>query len=114
VSAEDHSADPVPRARPAALGSEDVRHLGHLARLELSDDEVTLFASQLDIILSAVARVGEVAAQDVPPTSHAVPMVNVLRPDVITPSLSLEAALSGAPSVEDDKFRVPQILGEES
>lgn len=106
--------DAAATSRPAALGSEDVRHLAHLARLELSEDEVLLFAGQLDVILTAVARVGEVAAQDVPATSHAVPMVNVLRPDEVRPSLPLEAVLAGAPAVEDGKFRVPQILGEES
>lgn len=75
---------------------------------------MTLFVGQLDIILSAVARVSEVAAQDVVATSHANPMVNVLRPDEVRPSLPREAILAGAPSVEDDKFRVPQILGDES
>lgn len=74
---------------------------------------MTLFAGQLDIILSAVARVGEVAARDVVATSHANPMVNVLRPDEVRPSLPREAVLAGAPAVEDNKFRVPQILGEE-
>jgi aspartyl-tRNA(Asn)/glutamyl-tRNA(Gln) amidotransferase subunit C len=54
-----------------------------------------------------------VAAADIEPTSHAVPLENVLRPDVVTPSLDREAVLAAAPSVEDDRFRVPQILGEE-
>lgn len=113
MSAEDHTTPPAPQRQPA-LGGEDVRHLAQLARLNLTDDEVTLFAGQLDIILSAVARVGEVSAQDVVATSHANPMVNVLRPDEVRPSLSRESVLAGAPSVEDDKFRVPQILGDES
>lgn len=91
-----------------------MRYLARLARLELSDAEVALFAGQLEVILGAVARVGEVAAADVPPTSHAVPMTNVLRPDVARPSLPREAVLAGAPAVEDDKFRVPRILGEEA
>jgi aspartyl-tRNA(Asn)/glutamyl-tRNA(Gln) amidotransferase subunit C len=113
VSAEDHTTPPAPQ-RQSALGGEDVRHLAHLARLDLTDDEVILFVGQLDIILSAVARVSEVAAQDVVATSHANPMVNVLRPDEVRPSLPRDAILAGAPSVEDDKFRVPQILGDES
>lgn len=112
MSAEDHHRAPAPQ-RPSALGREDVLHLAHLARLDISDDEVTLFAGQLDIILSAVARVGEVAARDVVATSHANPLVNVLRADEVRPSLPVEAVLAGAPAVEDDKFRVPQILGEE-
>ena len=61
MSAEDHTTPPAPERQPA-LGGEDVRHLAQLARLDLTDDEVTLFAGQLGIILSAVARVGEVAA----------------------------------------------------
>ncbi|MDR1999149.1 MAG: Asp-tRNA(Asn)/Glu-tRNA(Gln) amidotransferase subunit GatC [Frankiaceae bacterium] len=96
------------------MGAEEVRRLGRLARLELSDAEVGLFAGQLGVVLAAVARVGEVAAADVPPTSHAVPMTNVLRPDRVRPSLPREAVLAGAPAVEDDKFRVPRILAEEA
>jgi aspartyl-tRNA(Asn)/glutamyl-tRNA(Gln) amidotransferase subunit C len=58
--------------------------------------------------------VGEVAAADIPPTSHAVPMTNVFRPDEVRPSLPREAVLAGAPAVEDNKFRVPRILSEEA
>lgn len=66
------------------------------------------------MILGAVARVGEVAAADIPPTSHPLPLTNVMRPDVVRPSLSQDQALSGAPSAEDGKFRVPRILDEEA
>jgi aspartyl-tRNA(Asn)/glutamyl-tRNA(Gln) amidotransferase subunit C len=104
---------PITPDRPE-LGVDDVRRLARLARLDLTDDEAQLFAGQLDIILSAVARVGEVAADDVPPTSHAVPLTNVLRADVVRPSLPRVDVLAGAPSVEDDKFRVPRILDEEA
>ena len=69
---------------------------------------------QLDVILGAVARVSEVAAGDIPPTSHAVPMTNVFRPDAVTPSLPRDAVLAGAPQVEDHKFRVPRILDEQA
>ena len=89
-------------------------HLARLARLAVTDDELELFAGQLDVILGAVARVGEVAAADIPPTSHAVPMTNVFRPDANWPSLPRAAVLAGAPEVEDDKFRVPRILTEEA
>jgi aspartyl-tRNA(Asn)/glutamyl-tRNA(Gln) amidotransferase subunit C len=91
-----------------------VAHLARLARLAVTEDELDLFAGQLGQILSAVARVREVAAGDIPPTSHAVPMTNVYRPDEVRPSLPREAVLAGAPAVEDDKFRVPRILGEEA
>jgi aspartyl/glutamyl-tRNA(Asn/Gln) amidotransferase C subunit len=96
------------------ISRDDVAHLAHLARLGVTEDELDLFAGQLDVILSAVARVGEVAAADIPPTTHAVPLENVFRPDVVVPSLPREDVLAAAPSVEDFKFRVPQILAEEA
>jgi aspartyl-tRNA(Asn)/glutamyl-tRNA(Gln) amidotransferase subunit C len=98
---------------PQSISRDEVAHLARLARLAVTDAELDLFAGQLGQILSAVARVSEVAAADIPPTSHAVPMTNVYRPDEVRPSLPVEAVLSGAPAVEDDKFRVPRILGEE-
>ena len=98
----------------APLSREDVAHLAHLARLSVTDAELDLFAGQLDVILGSVARVGEVAAADIPPTSHAVPLVNVYRADEVRPSLPREDVLAEAPSVEDEKFRVPQILTEEA
>jgi aspartyl-tRNA(Asn)/glutamyl-tRNA(Gln) amidotransferase subunit C len=91
----------------------EVAHLAHLARLSLTEDELDRMAGQLDVILSSVARVGEVAADDIPPTSHSLPLTNVMRPDEVRPSLSQEAALSGAPAAEDGRFRVPRILDEE-
>lgn len=84
-----------------------------LARLDLTDDELSHYAEQLDVILGAVARVGEVAADDVPPMSHPIPMTNVFREDVVRPSLTAEQALAMAPAAEDDRFRVPRILDEE-
>jgi aspartyl-tRNA(Asn)/glutamyl-tRNA(Gln) amidotransferase subunit C len=96
------------------ISRDDVAHLAKLARLAVTDDELDTFAGQLDVILGAVARVSEVAAADIPPTSHAVPMTNVFRPDVVVPSLDRDAVLAGAPAVEDDKFRVPRILSEEA
>src|SRR3954464_14052763 len=98
---------------PPALTRADVAHLARLARLALSDEELDHFAGQLEVILTSVARVGEVAADDIPPTSHSVPLTNVLRDDVVEPTLSPEEALSGAPQAEDGRFRVPRILDEE-
>lgn len=96
-----------------ALNRDDVAHLARLSRLQLTDAELDHYGEQLDVILGAVARVAEVAADDVPPTTHAVPVVNVTRPDVIVPCLSREDVLAGAPAAEDDRFRVPRILDEE-
>ncbi|HEU5266851.1 MAG TPA: Asp-tRNA(Asn)/Glu-tRNA(Gln) amidotransferase subunit GatC [Jatrophihabitans sp.] len=92
----------------------DVAHLARLARLAVTEEELDLFAGQLDVILNAVARVSEIAAADIPPTSHTVPMTNVYRPDELVPSLPRAAVLAAAPDVEDDKFRVPRILTDEA
>jgi aspartyl-tRNA(Asn)/glutamyl-tRNA(Gln) amidotransferase subunit C len=96
----------------AALTSEDLAHLARLARISLTREELDHFAGQLDVILSAVARVGEVAADDIPPTSHALPLTNVFRDDAITPSLARDEVLAAAPAAEDGRFRVPRILDE--
>lgn len=95
------------------ISRDEVAHLAKLARLAVTDDELDVFAGQLDQILDAVAKVSEVAADDVPPTSHAVPLTNVFRDDAVRPGLTQQQALSGAPAVEDGRFRVPRILGEE-
>ncbi|HYN93675.1 MAG TPA: Asp-tRNA(Asn)/Glu-tRNA(Gln) amidotransferase subunit GatC [Pilimelia sp.] len=97
----------------AAISREEVAHLARLSRLAVTSDELDTFAGQLDVILQAVARVGEVAAADIPPTSHSVPLTNVLREDVVRPSLPRDEALAGAPDAEDARFRVPRILDEE-
>ena len=97
-----------------AITRADVAHLARLSRLALSDDELDRMAAQLDVILSSVARVAEVAADDIPPTSHSVPLTNVFRPDVVTPGLRPAHALAAAPAAEDDRFRVPRILEDEA
>jgi aspartyl-tRNA(Asn)/glutamyl-tRNA(Gln) amidotransferase subunit C len=96
------------------ISRDEVAHLARLARLAVTDDELDTFAGQLDVILEAVASVGEIAADDIPPTSHSVPLTNVFRDDVETPGLTREQALAGAPAEEDGRFRVPRILGEEA
>lgn len=95
------------------LTRSEVAKLAALARIELSDAELDAMADQLDVILSAVAAVSEVATQDIPPTSHAVPLTNVMRDDAINWVPMPEAVLAGAPDVEDGRFRVPRILEEE-
>ena len=95
------------------ISREDVAHLARLARIAMSDSELDYLAGQLEVILGAVARVQEVAAVDVPPTSHPLPLTNVYRPDEPFPSLGADAALSAAPAAEDERFRVPRILDEE-
>ena len=98
----------------AAISREEVAHLAHLARLAVTDAELDTFAGQLDVILQSIARIGEVAADDIPPTSHSVPLTNVLREDVVVPGLTRNEALSGAPDAAESRFRVPRILDEEA
>ena len=97
-----------------ALTADDVASLARLARIELTQAELEVLAPQLDVILESVARVSEVAAQDIPPTSHALPLTNVFRDDELRPSLPREQLLAGAPAAELMRFRVPRILGEEA
>jgi aspartyl-tRNA(Asn)/glutamyl-tRNA(Gln) amidotransferase subunit C len=98
---------------PSAITREQVAHLGRLARLSLTEEELDHYSAQLGDILGAVARVTEVATPDVPATSHPMPLVNVFRADVPRPGLTQAEALSGAPDAEDERFRVPRILDEE-
>ncbi len=98
---------------PSAITREQVAHLGRLARLSLTEDELDHYSTQLANILGAVARVTEVATPDVPATSHPMPLENVFREDLPVPSLAQAQALSGAPAAEDERFRVPRILDEQ-
>ena len=95
------------------LSPDDVAALARLARIDLTAEELAHLAPQLDVILESVAHVSDVAADDIPPTSHALPLTNVFRDDVVTPCLPLADVLAGAPAAEQDRFRVPRILGEE-
>jgi aspartyl-tRNA(Asn)/glutamyl-tRNA(Gln) amidotransferase subunit C len=88
----------------------DIDHVARLARLDLSDEEKARLRQQLAVILEAAARVQEVAAEHVPPTSYAIPRSNVFREDEPAPCLPLEEALAGAPEVEADRFKVPRIV----
>ncbi len=96
-----------------ALSRDDVAHVAMLARIELSDEELDRFAGQLDEIVGWVSAINEIAAADVPPMSHPLPLVNVTRVDEVRPSLTATQALSGAPEVDEQRFSVPRILDEE-
>ena len=96
-----------------SLSRDDVAKLAGLARIEMSNEELVSLSNEFTVILDAVARVQEVAGADVVATSHPLPLRNVFRPDLVIPSLSPAEALSGAPAQEEQRFRVPQILGEE-
>jgi aspartyl-tRNA(Asn)/glutamyl-tRNA(Gln) amidotransferase subunit C len=100
-----------------SLTRQEVAHLARLSRLALSDEELEHLAPQLDVILASVARVAEAGTPEelaaVPPTSHAVPMTNVFRPDKVVPCLPRDEVLASAPETQDGRFRVPRILEEE-
>jgi aspartyl-tRNA(Asn)/glutamyl-tRNA(Gln) amidotransferase subunit C len=88
----------------------DIEHVARLARLELTNEEMAQLREQLGAILEHAAKVGEVAADDVPPTAYAIPRSNVLRPDEVRDSLDVEDVLANAPEREDDRFKVPRIV----
>jgi aspartyl-tRNA(Asn)/glutamyl-tRNA(Gln) amidotransferase subunit C len=92
---------------------DEVAPLARLSRLALTDAELDYLAPQLDQIISAVAQVQEVAADGIPPTTHATGITNVFRDDVPSRCLTPEQALGGAPAVEMQRFKVPRILVEE-
>ena len=96
-----------------SITRDEVAHLASLSRLALSDDELEHFAGQLDVIISAVARVQEVAAAGIPPMTHAAELANVFREDIVVPPLGAEVALAQAPAAELGRFRVPRILTED-
>ena len=108
-----HTDEGVTMSEKSAITLEQVEHLGNLARIAMSQEELEQVSSDLGQILSSVAKVSEVATDDIPATSHPIPLTNVMRTDTVADQLTAEQALSGAPADEDNKFLVPQILGED-
>lgn len=98
----------------SSISTDEVARVASLARIALTEDEVTKIAGELDVIATAVAKVSEVATPDIPATSHPIPLTNVMRADVVGEGLDREEVLAGAPDSEDGKFLVPQILGEDA
>ncbi len=96
-----------------SITRDEVAHLARLSRLALGEEELDHLAPQLDQIISSVARVQEVTAEGIPPTSHALPITNVYREDEIVPCLPRDVVLSQAPAVEQERFKVPRILDED-
>lgn len=97
----------------SSITNEQVAHLAQLARISLNPEEVAHMTVQLEQIMTAVARVNEVATPDVPLTSHPIPLPNVYRDDVLMPTLSQAQVLAAAPESRDGRFLVSAILGEE-
>jgi aspartyl-tRNA(Asn)/glutamyl-tRNA(Gln) amidotransferase subunit C len=92
---------------------DDVAHIALLAKLAVTDAELDEYTGQLAAVLEHAADVEALDVADVAPTAHPFPLSNVLRPDIIGPTLDRDEVLGQAPSVEDGRFRVPAILGEE-
>ena len=94
------------------LSVDEVTHIARLARLDLDAEEIQHFAEQLSAILEHVDTVRGLDTADVPATSHALDLRNVLRADELRPCLDRAEVLAAAPASEDGRFRVPRILGE--
>ncbi len=99
------------RAMPG-LSRSDVEHVAHLARLGLTADELTLLEGQLNHILDQYAKLAELATDAIPPTAQTIELENILRDDVVTPSLPVEEVLRNAPEASGGYVVVPAILGE--
>lgn len=97
----------------ARITTDDVAHVARLARLELTDEELVLYTEQLAGILAHADDVASLDTAGVPPTAHPLPLQNVLRDDVVRVSIDRDEVLAAAPAVEDRRFKVPPILGEE-
>lgn len=96
----------------ARISRADVEHVARLARLALTVEETEQLTGELDAILDHAARVSALDTAGVLPTSHPLPLVNVLRADTPRPGLDRGEVLAAAPAVEDGRIRVPRILGE--
>jgi aspartyl-tRNA(Asn)/glutamyl-tRNA(Gln) amidotransferase subunit C len=98
--------------RMAGLSRSDVEHVAHLARLGLAEEELARLEGQLNHILEQYAVLAELDTDSIAPTAQTIDLENILREDVATPSLPVDAALAGAPLRSGDYFVVPAILGD--
>jgi aspartyl-tRNA(Asn)/glutamyl-tRNA(Gln) amidotransferase subunit C len=88
----------------------EVEYVAKLARLRLSDEEKSLFTQQLDSILLYIDKLNELDTANIPPTSHVLPLENVMRDDEVKPSYPPEEILAIAPEREDAFFSVPRVI----
>jgi aspartyl-tRNA(Asn)/glutamyl-tRNA(Gln) amidotransferase subunit C len=94
------------------ISRDDVAHVARLARLDLSEDELERYTTQLAAVLEHAADIATLDIEGVPATAHPFPLTNVFRADVAEPGLARDEVLAQAPEVESDRFRIPRILGE--
>jgi aspartyl-tRNA(Asn)/glutamyl-tRNA(Gln) amidotransferase subunit C len=92
------------------ISQENVQHVANLARLRLSDEELTTMTGQLDTILSYVEKLDELDTTGVSPTTHVFPLSNAFREDIVRPSLEQQEALKNGPETDEESFLVPKIL----
>jgi aspartyl-tRNA(Asn)/glutamyl-tRNA(Gln) amidotransferase subunit C len=95
----------------ATLSRADVEHVAHLARLGLTDDELARLEGQLNHILEQYERLAELDTEAIPPTAQTIELENILRDDVVTPSLPVEAVLANAAATDDGFIVVPRVVG---
>jgi aspartyl-tRNA(Asn)/glutamyl-tRNA(Gln) amidotransferase subunit C len=95
----------------AKLSVEDARQVARLARLSMDEAKLARLTPQLESILEYIAKIGEVDVTGVPPMAHALPLANVLREDVVEPSLPIEKVLQSAPETDGRFFKVPKVIG---
>jgi aspartyl-tRNA(Asn)/glutamyl-tRNA(Gln) amidotransferase subunit C len=93
-----------------ALTREEVEHVALLGRLELDEQEIDRFTQQLNSVLEYFEQLREIDTQGVPPTSHVIPLTDVMRDDELAPSLPVEDTLANAPSRIAETFRVPKVV----
>jgi aspartyl-tRNA(Asn)/glutamyl-tRNA(Gln) amidotransferase subunit C len=93
-----------------SISIQDVEHVANLARLELNDAEKEQFTRQLNAILKYAEQLNGLDTDGIEPTSHAMPLVNVMREDEARPSWPLEQVMRNAPDEEDGHFKVPAVL----
>lgn len=93
-----------------SISVKDVEHVAKLARLDLSEEEKHMFTEQLNAILKYAEKLNSLDTADVEPTSHVMPLSNVMREDEVRPSLPIEKVLLNAPDEEDGQFKVPAVL----
>lgn len=92
------------------ISLKEIEHIALLSRLEISEEEKKQFAEQLSAILDYIDKLNELDTHDIEPTSHVIPLKNVMREDIPTPSISREDALMNAPEHTDKFYRVPKII----
>ena len=94
----------------ATITTNDVKHIANLARLEFNEGEIQQFTYHLTRILDYIGKLNELDTTDVPPTSHVLPIRNVVKADVAIPSYDRELVLATAPAAEAGHFQVPKVI----